>query len=170
MYVMEPDTGAYRAATTAEVSATLVSRLTEIFDRKPLANLEQVMSFLIARYALAATETVGVILMCSQNRLLGVFELARGSMSECAFQPRQVVQAALEDNASRIILFHNHPSGTPQPSNSDHFVTRRVAEACSLFSLKLEDHLIVAGAACFSFAHSEFQHYLTPRMRGYPDL
>ncbi len=166
MYVMEP-TGEYRQATTEEIAATMVSRLTAMFDRSEVFDQKQVQRFLIARYALAKVESVGAILLCSQQRLLGVTEIARGSLSHCAIEPRQIVSAALEHNAARVVLFHNHPSGCPDPSASDLLLTRRVAEACFFFSLMFDDHIIVAGPACYSFVGSENAHLLNARRLGF---
>jgi DNA repair protein RadC len=66
-----------------------------------------------------------------------------------------VIRRALELLAVQIVLVHNHPSGTPEPSQQDIALTDRVAEAAKLFDMRLLDHVIVARGAHYSFrAHN----------------
>jgi DNA repair protein RadC len=62
-----------------------------------------------------------------------------------------VIRRALELLAVQIVLVHNHPSGTPEPSQQDIALTDRVAEAAKLFDMRLLDHVIVARGAHYSF-------------------
>jgi DNA repair protein RadC len=66
-----------------------------------------------------------------------------------------VIRRALELLAVQIVLVHNHPSGSPEPSQQDMALTERVAEAAKLFDMRLLDHVIVARGAHYSFrAHN----------------
>jgi hypothetical protein len=66
--------------------------------------------------------------------------------------PREVVKAALASNAASVMLAHNHPSGSPEPSESDLLLTRALIQALALVDIRILDHFIVAGQQVYSFA------------------
>jgi len=67
---------------------------------------------------------------------------------------REVVKAALAHNASGVILAHNHPSGTCEPSHSDQTLTHLLKDALGLVDVKVLDHFVIAGQEAFSFAEN----------------
>ena len=88
----------------------------------------------------------------SRHRFLGFEELFRGTIDGASVHPREVVKRALSRNAAAIILAHNHPSGIPEPSQADEFITRRLKDALGLVDIRLLDHLIVGDSGCESLA------------------
>ena len=66
--------------------------------------------------------------------------------------PREVVKTCLRHNAAALILFHNHPSGVPEPSPSDIQLTSRLQSILDEIDVRLLDHLVVAGMEQVSFA------------------
>ena len=66
-----------------------------------------------------------------------------GCLNRCSVEPRGLVVPALLANASGLIIAHNHPSGSEQPSDEDRLFTRRMAEACEVLGLKLLDSMVV---------------------------
>ncbi|HEY9271197.1 JAB domain-containing protein, partial [Achromobacter sp.] len=76
----------------------------------------------------------------------------RGTLSETSVYPREVVKAAIRHNAHSILIAHNHPSGSSQPSRADVEVTRRLKEAVALVNVTLVDHVIVAAGSGLSMA------------------
>lgn len=64
---------------------------------------------------------------------------------------KMVIRRALELLATQIVLVHNHPSGSAEPSEQDRVLTRRVADAAELFEIRLLDHVIIARGAHYSF-------------------
>ena len=66
--------------------------------------------------------------------------------------PRLIVEAALRHQASSLILAHNHPGGSLQPSAADLDATKKICAACEAISVRVVDHIIVAGNDYFSFA------------------
>ncbi|TCU62012.1 DNA repair protein RadC [Novosphingobium sp. PhB57] len=66
-----------------------------------------------------------------------------GSIDEAAIHPREVIRRALDIGATALILVHNHPSGSPQPSRADIEVTNRIAEAGRLLGVSVHDHVII---------------------------
>lgn len=88
-------------------------------------------------------ETFAVMLLGSCHQLLQFKELFYGTVDETAIYPRIVVEAALAEGASAVILCHNHPSGLTAPSEADIRVTRTIKKALQLFDIMLLDHLVV---------------------------
>ena len=75
-----------------------------------------------------------------------------GTIDSASVYPREVVKEALRLNAAAVILSHNHPSGSPEPSQADKALTQRLKEALGLMEVRTLDHIIVAGAETVSFA------------------
>ena len=83
----------------------------------------------------------------AQNRLIRADELFTGSLTSTSVYPREVVKAALANNAAAVILAHNHPSGVAEPSSADEMLTRNLKSALALVDVRVLDHFIVAGNA-----------------------
>lgn len=97
-------------------------------------------------------EVFGVLHLDSKARLLGAQEIARGALAETIVSVRPILAACLgERNSAAVVLFHNHPSGTPDPSPEDIELTRRVVAACTLCEVAVFDHIIVGDRAYCSF-------------------
>jgi DNA repair protein RadC len=88
----------------------------------------------------------------SQNRVLGIEELFRGTLAQTSVYPREVVKAALARNAAAMIFAHNHPSGVAEPSRADELLTQALRQALALVDIRTLDHFVVAGARLVSFA------------------
>ena len=83
----------------------------------------------------------------AQNRLISAEELFRGSLTQTSVYPREVVKAALAQNAAAVVFAHNHPSGVAEPSSADTHLTRELKQALALVDVTVLDHFIVAGSA-----------------------
>jgi DNA repair protein RadC len=77
--------------------------------------------------------------------------LEEGSIDRAVVYPRRVVEAALRRQASAIVLAHNHPNGTVDPSEQDKLLTRALCLAAETVEIKILDHLIVSKDQVFSF-------------------
>jgi DNA repair protein RadC len=69
--------------------------------------------------------------------------VAVGGLSSCGIDPRDLFKHAILSNASKIICFHNHPSGEPKPSREDSLITGRIKEAGVLLGIELLDHIVI---------------------------
>lgn len=67
-----------------------------------------------------------------------------GTVNSSLIHPREVFKTSILSNASSVIIFHNHPSGDPTPSNEDKNITRRLKEAGQILGIDVLDHIIVA--------------------------
>ena len=97
-------------------------------------------------------EVFGVLFLDNKHRLIANEELFTGSVSSASVYPRVVAQRTLECNASAVIFYHNHPSGNPEPSQSDIHITKRLHSALELIDVRTLDHLIIGNEGTVSFA------------------
>lgn len=101
-------------------------------------------------------ESFAVLFLDVKNRLIACEELFRGTLTHTSVYPREIVKGALTHNAASVILAHNHPSGTPDPSTADHTLTKALKQALALVDVRVLDHFVVAGKHVHSFAeHGE---------------
>lgn len=97
-------------------------------------------------------EVFGMIFLDSQHGIIDFEILFHGTIDSAAVYPREVVKAALKHNAAAVILAHNHPSGSPEPSSADKRITNQIITALKTVDIRVLDHLIVGGAQSISFA------------------
>lgn len=97
-------------------------------------------------------EVFAVLFLDSQHRLLALEELFRGTLSQTSVYPREVVLRALHHSASAVILAHNHPSGSVEPSRADEALTQTLKAALALVDVRVLDHIIVAPGQALSMA------------------
>ena len=88
--------------------------------------------------------------MDTQNRVIAYEELFRWTLNQTSVYPREVVLESLKRNAASVILCHNHPSGSPQPSRADEALTLK--SALALVDVRVLDHMIVTRSKVLSFA------------------
>lgn len=112
-----------------------------------LASPGQVRAFLMLHLAELEHEAFWALFLDAQNRLLEARELFRGTLTQTAVHPREVVRAALAVNAAGVVLSHNHPSGCTEPSRADEALTQELRRCLALVDVELLDHFIVAGRA-----------------------
>ena len=97
-------------------------------------------------------ESFVVLYLDVKQRLIASEELFRGTLTHTSVHPREVVKAVLAANAAAVILAHNHPSGTPEPSAADRALTAALRDALRLVEVALLDHFIVAGPVVYAFS------------------
>jgi DNA repair protein RadC len=127
----------------------LVSRL----ERKnALNNSRELFDFLYHRLRDKRRECFQVVYLDAKNRVVSTETLFEGTLTASAIYPREVVLAALNHNAAAVIFAHNHPSGDPQPSEDDVFITRQLVFACRILGITVHEHLVIGNNRYFSFA------------------
>lgn len=119
----------------------------ETLSRRKLDSPELVYDLVAAEMRALHKESLRVILLDTRYHLLRTEEVSLGSVNESIAHPRDVFRPAIISSAYAVIVVHNHPSGDPSPSQSDHSLTRRLAEAAELMQIKLLDHIIVGAPA-----------------------
>ncbi|QFG52037.1 JAB domain-containing protein [Chryseobacterium sp.] len=97
-------------------------------------------------------EEVKLLLLNRNNKVLGIYSLAKGGITSCVVDVRIILAVALKALATGIILVHNHPSGNLAPSADDKNITEQLQSSCKLVGITLVDHLIITREDYFSFA------------------
>jgi DNA repair protein RadC len=87
-----------------------------------------------------------------QGRLIEYERVFRGTLISTPVFPREIVKAALANGAAAVVLHHNHPSGSVQPSRADSAMTVRVTQALELVDVRVVDHIITSDTDALSMA------------------
>ena len=96
---------------------------------------------------------VFAILFLNRANKVNRFEIiSEGGITDTIADPRIILKKALEEDATSIILCHNHPSGSTKPSRADEELTNKLKEAACYFDIKVLDHVIVSEDGYYSFA------------------
>jgi DNA repair protein RadC len=119
----------------------------ETLKRQKIDTPEIVYDLLAPEMRALHKESLRVILLDTRYHLVRIHEVSVGSVNESIAHPRDVFRPAVISSAYAVVVAHNHPSGDPSPSQSDHSLTRRLAEAAELLQIKLLDHIIIGAPA-----------------------
>ena len=106
---------------------------------------------LVPELKTAAQEHLVVLSLDGANRLIAKRLVTIGTLNASLVHPREVYSDPLKDRAASIIVVHNHPSGTLEPSNADMQVTQRLKDAGKLLGINLLDHIIITKTGYYSF-------------------
>ena len=127
--------------------ACYLRRPSRVFDG-PMA----VRNHLVLTLATKPHEVFAVMFLDSQHGLIASEEMFRGTLTQTSVYPREVAIRALHHQAAAIILAHNHPSGSTQPSDADVVLTKTLKTALALVDVRVLDHFVVAGLNATSMA------------------
>lgn len=147
-----PGIGAARAAqvlAAIELGRRSAARLDE--DRPQLSSPRRVAEYLLPQFGSRPVEQFGVLLLDTKHRALRASVLSVGTVDASIVHPREVFREATAAGAAALVLFHNHPSGDPEPSDDDVRLTDRMAAAGVLMGIHVLDHVILADAKYYSF-------------------
>lgn len=96
-------------------------------------------------------EECWVLFLTNSNRIIECRCMSQGGVQATVVDHRLIVKRALELLSTRIIIVHNHPSGSATPSGADFEITKKIKDAASLFDIQLLDHIIVSTTESYSF-------------------
>jgi DNA repair protein RadC len=113
-------------------------------DRPQILSAMDAARLVVPQYGSQPVEQFGVLLLDTKHRLLRTTRVSVGTLDASVVHPREVFRAAVAGGAAAILLFHNHPSGDPTPSDDDVALTRRMIRAGELMGITVLDHIIVA--------------------------
>ena len=111
-----------------------------------------VKNYLRLHLASERREVFAVLFLDNQNRVIAYEAMFVGTLSQTSVYPREVALAALRHEAAAVILAHNHPSGSVQPSRADEHLTHTLKQSLALVDVRVLDHIIVGGDAVLSMA------------------
>jgi len=124
----------------------------QLSQRTVLDAPEAVQQYVQLHIGTRAHEVFAVLFLDAQHRLIVLEELFRGTLTQTSVYPREVVLRALHHHAAAVVLAHNHPSGSIEPSRADEALTQTLRAALSLVDVRVLDHVIVSTGRSFSMA------------------
>ena len=127
-------------------------RYAEVLTREKISSSKDAFEAFLASLAGKAYEEFWILLLNRANRILKKLNISEGGISGTVADPKKIFKLALDNNASSIILCHNHPSGNIQPSESDIKLTNKLKEAGKMLDLPVIDHIIIGENNYYSFA------------------
>ena len=143
---------AKRAEIVAVLELARRAMAEQLKERTVFADPNTIKHYLKLHLAARSYEVFAVIFLDSQNRLLAMEEMFRGTLTQTSVYPREVALRALHHQASAVVLAHNHPSGTVQPSRADEALTQTLKAALALLDVRVLDHIIVGPGQALSMA------------------
>lgn len=120
-------------------------------DQPVLLNIDSLIDYCRSAIAYSDVEELHLLYLDAKLKILGGELVQRGSITAVSASPREIVKNAINKNAAGLIMVHNHPSGSPKPSDNDITLTKKVEQACQLMGIKLHEHIIITRSDYFSF-------------------
>ena len=117
-----------------------------------LSSPQDVKDYLRLEIGRLEHEVFCVVFLDAQHRIIELRQMFRGTVTQTSVYPREVVKESLALNAAAVILAHNHPSGAPEPSRADEYLTQTLKTALQLVDVRVLDHLVVTANVVVSFA------------------
>jgi len=124
----------------------------KIIDKPIYKSSQEIFDYLYHSMRDLKKELFKVIYLNSQNQIIETEDLFEGTINSSSISPREVIESAIKYNAASLIFVHNHPSGNPEPSQSDKEITRDLVYAGSIMRIRVLDHIIIGNNRYFSFA------------------
>ncbi len=150
-------------------SATLIKLIPEVFaayhtdktkNIRIIQSTKDAVKFMTPRFYGKNHEEIHVILLDDKKNIIRCEKLFEGTVNSAPVTIKKVVAAAVNSNATSVILAHNHPNGVALPSRSDRMVTENIYKALKFINIELCDHIIIADDDAVSMADSgEFEHF-----------
>jgi DNA repair protein RadC len=116
----------------------------KVVGKTYVENDKDVLDYLTLSLRDRKEEFFKVVFLNKSNMILGIEELARGTVDEASIYPREVIRTAISMGATAVIFVHNHPSGNLKPSQKDIDVTNKLKAACQSVDIAPLDHIIIS--------------------------
>jgi DNA repair protein RadC len=126
-----------------------------VSDKIQITKISALVEMLRASIGHKPNEVLFAIFLNAKNEVLATKELGEGTVSQTSAFPRKIVEEALKQKATSIILAHNHPGGIAEPSELDESITTEIQKALALIDISLQDHIILANNEYYSFKRCE---------------
>lgn len=127
-----------------------IERTGEIIHDKPIKSPDDIVDLLKKRIGDSDREIFVVLHLNTKNEVTAYEEVSIGSINATIVHPREVFKSAICNNAAKIILSHNHPSGNPKPSKEDIQITNRINDAGEIIGISVLDHVIIGDNTYYS--------------------
>lgn len=124
----------------------------EALDRKKITSSKDVFEYFVSLFGDQNYELFYILLLNRANKIIRHIEISEGGISGTVADPKKIFKMALENNATSIILSHNHPSGSVKPSDADIRLTKKLKNAGEMLDVPVLDHIIIGDEKYYSFA------------------
>lgn len=108
-------------------------------------NVDTMGQYFVSQYIGVTVETVLLLSLDNKFNAIDCVKIHEGSVNSCEITVRKLAEIAFRNNASMVVLAHNHPSGLPIPSSADLYTTQQLCAALNLLGIKMLAHIVVAG-------------------------
>ncbi|MDD3480444.1 MAG: DNA repair protein RadC [Paludibacteraceae bacterium] len=116
---------------------------------------EELISYCKAKLGFQPNEEFWIISLDSKNAIMKENLISKGLSDKTPVYPKQVIEKAMKNGASSILLLHNHPNGNPQASEQDITITKAIEIPARVLNISIYDHIIVAEDKHFSFKENK---------------
>lgn len=129
-------------------------RFAEAAKQTLIKNSKDAFEYFYMRMSDLEHEQLWVMLLNPANKVIKVSRISVGGVNGTTADPKRIFKTALENNATAMMLCHNHPSGNVEPSDFDKTITRNIVNGGKILEIKILDHIIIGINNYFSFADS----------------
>lgn len=126
------------------VTIRLVKEKSVLYGRRKISTPKDAIELVNGFLEYCDREQLVVCSLDTKNQPTAMEVVSIGTVNSSLIHPREVFKTSILSNASSVIIFHNHPSGDPTPSNEDKNITRRLKEAGQILGIEVLDHIIIA--------------------------
>jgi len=136
----------------------LITRFTydKVENRFRVFNQEDLYRYCMTHLQNKKQECFEILFLDIKLRLIAAETLAQGNVDSASVSPRRIVELVLKHGAKNIICVHNHPSGDPDPSGEDQFMTKNLKEVLNILSVRVLDHIIVGAGKIYSLESKKY--------------
>lgn len=140
-----------------------------LYSTEKIATPDDVLKVIAKELATYDREVFAILNLKSNGQVINLNICSVGTLNASMISPREVFKSSILSNAAAFIAIHNHPSGSPHPSEEDRTVTKRLAECGKMMDIRMLDHIIVAGesAQMMSFKSEGMMPQLDGRDQGW---
>ena len=131
-------------------------------DVLELNHSRKIMDYLRFELLGETQEVFAVLCLDAGLRKISFKKMFYGSINSCEISINQLLRHAIQQQATSIVIAHNHPLGQSRPSAADLELTQQIAKACHLVEIRLIDHCIIAREGSFSFAEQQLINTVKP--------
>ncbi len=126
----------------------------QLREREAMLSPQMVRDYLQLHLGHLPHEVIAVMFLDSQHRLIAMEPMFRGTLGQTSVYPREILVRALHHQCAAVVLAHNHPSGTVQPSHNDEVLTQSLKTCLAMVDVRVLDHIIVSRGRSLSMAES----------------
>jgi DNA repair protein RadC len=123
----------------------------DVAEVERFSDSSQIYAYMLPLMRDLPHEECWVLLLNNNARLLKKVRISTGGLTNTLVDVRMIMKEAILADATMLVLVHNHPSGSPRPSNDDNRLTDAVDKAAQTMNLKLLDHVVVAEGGFYSY-------------------